>query len=62
MQREEKCPVCKADWTGDNFVGERAITTTDRYMAGRRRSGNTQRQAAEQEEDGDEEEEATNEG
>lgn len=56
MQREEKCPVCKTDWTGDNFVGEKAITTTERYLQGRRRSGNTQRQAAEQEEDEDEDE------
>lgn len=42
MQQAERCPVCKAPWPGDKFVGERAITTTERHMQGRRRSGNTQ--------------------
>ncbi|KAE8153497.1 Nse1 non-SMC component of SMC5-6 complex-domain-containing protein [Aspergillus avenaceus] len=45
MQQAEQCPVCKASWPGDRFVGERAITNTERYMQGRRRSGNTQRQS-----------------
>lgn len=45
MQQAEKCPVCKAVWPGDKFVGERAITSTDRYMQGKRRSTNTQRQS-----------------
>lgn len=25
MQQAEKCPVCKEEWPGDQFVGERAI-------------------------------------
>lgn len=33
--------MCKAEWPGNKFVGERAITTTEQYMQGRRRSGNT---------------------
>jgi hypothetical protein len=41
MQQSERCPVCKAEWPGDKYVGERAITTTEQYMQGRRRSGNT---------------------
>ncbi|OQD73699.1 hypothetical protein PENDEC_c014G05291 [Penicillium decumbens] len=30
MQQAEKCPVCKKDWPGDKFVGERALTSTRR--------------------------------
>ncbi|KAB8077649.1 Nse1 non-SMC component of SMC5-6 complex-domain-containing protein [Aspergillus leporis] len=44
MQQAEQCPVCKAPWPGDKFVGERAITSTERYMQGKRRSTNSQRQ------------------
>ncbi|KAJ5789251.1 uncharacterized protein N7518_006262 [Penicillium psychrosexuale] len=33
MQQAEKCPLCKADWPGDNFVGERAITHPKRSNA-----------------------------
>lgn len=40
MQQSERCPVCKAEWPGNKYVGERAITTTEQYMQGRRRSGN----------------------
>ncbi|KAF7596477.1 hypothetical protein BBP40_001349 [Aspergillus hancockii] len=43
MQQAEQCPVCKAPWPDDKFVGERAITSTEQYMQGRRRSTNTQR-------------------
>ncbi|GIK05280.1 hypothetical protein Aspvir_009384 [Aspergillus viridinutans] len=45
MRQAEQCPVCKAPWPGDKFVGERAITTTDAYMQGRRRSTNTRRES-----------------
>lgn len=45
MQQAEKCPVCKADWTHNKFVGERAITTTEQYQQGKRRSGNSQHQS-----------------
>ncbi|KAL1979986.1 hypothetical protein VTN96DRAFT_4832 [Rasamsonia emersonii] len=40
MQQAEQCPVCKAPWPGDKFVGERAITSSERYMQGKRRSHN----------------------
>lgn len=43
MQQAEKCPVCKADWPGDKFVGERAITSTEQPR-GSRRSTNTNSQ------------------
>lgn len=32
--------MCKAEWPGNKYVGERAITTTEQYLQGRRRSGN----------------------
>lgn len=25
MQRAEACPLCQEPWSGDNFVGERAV-------------------------------------
>lgn len=25
MQQAEQCPVCKEDWPGDQYVGERAV-------------------------------------
>lgn len=30
MQQAEQCPVCKADWPGDHFVGERALSSRSR--------------------------------
>ncbi|KAJ5774878.1 hypothetical protein N7457_009774 [Penicillium paradoxum] len=30
MQQAEKCPVCKEEWPGDMFVGEKAITVNAR--------------------------------
>lgn len=33
MQQAEKCPVCKQDWPGDKFVGERAIAATNRRQS-----------------------------
>ena len=38
-QKAKRCPVCKTQWTGNDFVGERAVTTTEAYLRGRRRSG-----------------------
>lgn len=38
-QREKKCPQCSRDWSGSLFVGERALTSTDAYQRGRRKSG-----------------------
>ncbi|KAI4187518.1 MAG: hypothetical protein L6R41_002764 [Letrouitia leprolyta] len=37
MQRSRDCPLCKTEWIGDNFVGERAAPKTGQQ--GRRRSG-----------------------
>ncbi|KAJ5594614.1 uncharacterized protein N7459_000822 [Penicillium hispanicum] len=33
MQQTRKCPVCKKDWPGDNFVGERAVTSANRRQS-----------------------------
>ncbi|KAJ5454161.1 uncharacterized protein N7458_005117 [Penicillium daleae] len=30
MQKAEKCPVCKEDWSGEKFVGERAVEEASR--------------------------------
>jgi non-structural maintenance of chromosomes element 1 len=37
--RDKKCPKCATPWNGKQFVGERAITTTEAYQRGRRKSG-----------------------
>ncbi|KAI0160909.1 Nse1 non-SMC component of SMC5-6 complex-domain-containing protein [Hypoxylon sp. FL1284] len=33
------CPRCAKEWTGRHFVGERAVTQTEAYQRGKRRSG-----------------------
>ncbi|KAI0838900.1 putative DNA repair protein Nse1 [Hypoxylon sp. FL0890] len=38
-RRERKCPRCEREWDGRHFVGERAVTETEAYQRGRRRSG-----------------------
>ncbi|KAL0944326.1 DNA repair protein [Colletotrichum truncatum] len=38
-QRSRKCPRCSREWDGKLFVGERAVTSTEAYQRGRRRSG-----------------------
>ncbi|KAI9785418.1 MAG: hypothetical protein M1816_000433 [Peltula sp. TS41687] len=38
-QNAKRCPSCKTQWTGADFVGEKAVTTTEAYLRGRRRSG-----------------------
>ncbi|KAI9778822.1 MAG: hypothetical protein M1835_004833 [Candelina submexicana] len=43
--REKKCPICKREWTGNDFVGEKVITTSERYLQGKRRSGIASSQA-----------------
>lgn len=40
MQRGVTCPVCKKEWDGEHYVGERAITTSESYLKGKRRSTN----------------------
>ncbi|KAJ4416236.1 hypothetical protein N0V85_002360 [Neurospora sp. IMI 360204] len=32
---DKKCPKCETEWTGDHFVGERAITSRQGYQRGR---------------------------
>ncbi|KAI0850517.1 Nse1 non-SMC component of SMC5-6 complex-domain-containing protein [Daldinia vernicosa] len=38
-RKERACPRCGTGWTGRNFVGEKAVTETEAYQRGRRRSG-----------------------
>lgn len=38
-RRSTDCAKCSTPWTGKAYVGERAVTTTDAYQKGRRRSG-----------------------
>ncbi|KAJ5261299.1 hypothetical protein N7478_011894 [Penicillium angulare] len=33
IHRAEKCPVCKKDWPGDKYVGERAVRAMNRNRA-----------------------------
>ncbi|KAI1490796.1 RING-like domain-containing protein [Biscogniauxia mediterranea] len=37
--RQRACPRCGRAWEGRHFVGERAVTETEAYRRGRRRSG-----------------------
>ncbi|KAK3398223.1 Nse1 non-SMC component of SMC5-6 complex-domain-containing protein [Sordaria brevicollis] len=37
-RREKKCPKCETAWTGDHFVGERAITSRQGYQRGKGRA------------------------
>ncbi|RFU34860.1 hypothetical protein B7463_g1483, partial [Scytalidium lignicola] len=37
-QQGKKCPRCGTKWDGKHFVGERAVTTTEAYLKGKRRS------------------------
>ena len=34
----KRCPSCETPWDGKAFVGQRAITTTEDYLKGKRRS------------------------
>ncbi|KND87854.1 Non-structural maintenance of chromosomes element 1 [Tolypocladium ophioglossoides CBS 100239] len=38
-RRTGSCIKCSREWTGAHFVGERAVTMTEAYRRGRRRSG-----------------------
>ncbi|KAI9887666.1 MAG: hypothetical protein M1823_000530 [Watsoniomyces obsoletus] len=57
VQRSQTCPVCKRSWSGHGFVGEKAVTTTEAYLKGRRRSGGGRRSTATEREEADEEDE-----
>ncbi|KAH6607781.1 nse1 non-smc component of smc5-6 complex [Trichoderma cornu-damae] len=59
-RRGTTCPECSRPWTGDHYVGERAITTTEAYQRGRRRNGGRRSTLADEivhEQGGDEESE-----
>jgi hypothetical protein len=51
------CPKCETAWTGQNYVGEKVITTTEEYLRGRRRSGGAAKRSRAEEESENEEEE-----
>ncbi|RSM09052.1 hypothetical protein CDV31_007914 [Fusarium ambrosium] len=38
-RREQRCPKCSREWTGQKYTGERAVTSTDAFERGRRRGG-----------------------
>ncbi|PHH59494.1 hypothetical protein CDD82_2450 [Ophiocordyceps australis] len=42
-RRSKNCPKCDTAWTGERYVGERAITMTKAYQKGRRRDGGARR-------------------
>ncbi|KAL7933713.1 Nse1 non-SMC component of SMC5-6 complex domain-containing protein [Trichoderma chlorosporum] len=59
-RRGTNCPKCSREWTGDHYVGERAITMTEAYRRGRRQSGGHRSTLADEivhEQGGDEESE-----
>ncbi|EXJ68864.1 uncharacterized protein A1O5_07796 [Cladophialophora psammophila CBS 110553] len=39
IQRSTRCPLCRTEWDGECFVGEKSITTSESYQTGKRRSG-----------------------
>ncbi|KAI9167145.1 Non-structural maintenance of chromosomes element [Paramyrothecium foliicola] len=38
-RRGKTCPRCSREWTGSHYVGERAVTMTEAFKKGQRRSG-----------------------
>ena len=38
VRGDKKCPKCSRDWTESHFVGERAVTHTEAFQRGRRRT------------------------
>ncbi|KAI0546412.1 Nse1 non-SMC component of SMC5-6 complex-domain-containing protein [Xylaria curta] len=65
-RRQRGCPKCGKEWSGRHFVGERAVTETEAYQRGRRRSGKGARSSNVAEEimheDGEEEEDGVDDG
>ncbi|KYK59573.1 Nse1 non-SMC component of SMC5-6 complex [Drechmeria coniospora] len=47
-QRTSSCQKCSREWTGNSFVGERAVTMTEAYRNGRRKSGGRRSTLAEE--------------
>lgn len=58
----KKCPKCKTAWNGKRFVGEKAVTTTEDYLKGKRRSGGAKRSREEGEEEQEEQAERQRKG
>ncbi|KAL2065684.1 hypothetical protein VTL71DRAFT_3354 [Oculimacula yallundae] len=58
----KKCPKCKTPWDGKHYVGQKAVTTTEEYLKGKRRSGVSKKRAAEPEQSEEEEEPETSAG
>jgi hypothetical protein len=54
----KKCPTCETPWIGKAYVGQKAITSTDEYLKGKRRSGGKRRRDAVEEEEAEDEAEA----
>jgi hypothetical protein len=50
----KKCPRCETAWSGKAFVGQRAVTTTDDYLKGKRRSSGVGRRRTIQDEEDEE--------
>jgi len=46
------------EWDGKHFVGEKAITTSEKYLQGKKRSGGSRRVLQELEEEADDNEES----
>ena len=53
MQRSRQCPVCKTEWTGEDFVGERAARFSHRASGASRPSLASNAAEVEAGEDGD---------
>ena len=49
------CPLCQTQWDGKSYVGEKAITESESYKKGKRRSTNRPAEQVSDEEDGVEE-------
>ncbi|KAM0282675.1 hypothetical protein ACHAQH_002872 [Verticillium albo-atrum] len=47
-QRGKKCPRCSTNWSGEHFVGVRAVTSKEAYQRGRRRSGHQRASAVDE--------------
>ncbi|XMA14935.1 hypothetical protein WAI453_007726 [Rhynchosporium graminicola] len=52
----KKCPKCKKPWDGKHYVGQKAVTTTEEYLKGKRRSGIAKKSRAVEPEPEEEEE------
>ena len=58
------CPKCSTPWTGRSYVGERAVTMTEAYQRGNRRSNGRRSTLADEvilQEGGEDEEETAEE-